>query len=780
MEVAGPDTDRMMSEPLKLPDQQQERKGSMSLGAPATGDGVSPINGDSTATGTAPIDPNADKVAFVANSEIGISTCLNRLKQSIASGKEFASMLNKRARVEEEHCTGLKRLCRTASDSIRKPEHRHGSFLQALEEMLMIHERMADNGQQFAISLQQMHNDLMEVALSCEMTRKHWKANGLAAELRVGEAETAMRKSKNKYDAYAEDYDRARTGDRQQGKKFGLKGPKSAAQHEEDLLKKVQAADADYAAKVQNAQSLRAELLSNLRPEATRGLQDAIRECDAATTLQMQKFAAFNEKLLLSNGLNISPMPNGQGGPTRSLRQVVSSIDNEQDFSNFMISHQGKVPARQAEIKYERNAVLNPSHTSAAPPSQYPPDSYSSRQGPPQQQQSFGALPSQQSFGGPAKSQSPYGTNTQQQQYGTPPSQTLGSPTGLPTQQSQMSQPYDSAPPPMQPHQRTFSQGQGPSHQPQPSQQQNNPQSSASRGGPPQQQPQHDVYNPNSVSSAGSNTYNTLSTGSGGVGYNGGSMSSAGPPQLGSLPFQTTSTPQPRDQASLDTPTRHSDTARPYAPSSAVSGVAGANHLPPLKPVFGLNLEQLFERDGSAVPMIVYQCIQAVDLFGLEMEGIYRINGTQSQVTKLRALFDHDSSKVDFRNPESFYHDVNSVAGLLKRFFHELPDPLLTHENYDAFIDAARNDDDTVRRDSLHAIINGLPDPNYATLRAITLHLNRVAEQSHSNRMGIGNLSIVFGPTLMGDKSADLQSSAWQVRVVETILNNCYQIFDDD
>jgi hypothetical protein len=34
-------------------------------------------------------------------------------------------------------------------------------------------------------------------------------------------------------------------------------------------------------------------------------------------------------------------------------------------------------------------------------------------------------------------------------------------------------------------------------------------------------------------------------------------------------------------------------------------------------------------------------------------------------------------------------HDVNSVAGLLKQFFRELPDPLLTAEHYDAFIEAS-------------------------------------------------------------------------------------------
>jgi hypothetical protein len=44
------------------------------------------------------------------------------------------------------------------------------------------------------------------------------------------------------------------------------------------------------------------------------------------------------------------------------------------------------------------------------------------------------------------------------------------------------------------------------------------------------------------------------------------------------------------------------------------------------------------------VPMVVYQCIQAVDLFGLEVEGIYRIPGTTSQIQNMKALFDSSMS----------------------------------------------------------------------------------------------------------------------------------------
>lgn len=93
---------------------------------------------------------------------------------------------------------------------------------------------------------------------------------------------------------------------------------------------------------------------------------------------------------------------------------------------------------------------------------------------------------------------------------------------------------------------------------------------------------------------------------------------------------------------------------------------------------------------------------------------------------------------------------------------------------------AARIDDNIVRRDSLHAVINALPDPNYATLRVLMLHLWRVQERHSVNRMTINNLSICLGPTLMSGGNPSFQESGFQTRIVETILSNTFQIFDDD
>lgn len=230
--------------------------------------------------------------------QIGINTLLSRLKQSIASAREFATFLKKRSQLEEDQAQGLKKLCRSSIESAKRPDNRQGSYAQSYDEIIRIHDTMADNGVQFALSLHQMHEDLHDLAANMERGRKTWKANGLAAEKKVQDAESLMEKAKAKYDSLAEDYDRARTGDKQSGRVFGLKGPKSAAQHEEDLHRKLQQADSDYQSRVQTAKSQRQELVSSLRPQAVRALQDHIRECDSGLTLQLQKFGRLQESNL--------------------------------------------------------------------------------------------------------------------------------------------------------------------------------------------------------------------------------------------------------------------------------------------------------------------------------------------------------------------------------------------------------------------------------------------------------------------------------------------------
>lgn len=194
--------------------------------------------------------------------------------------------------------------------------------------------------------------------------------------------------------------------------------------------------------------------------------------------------------------------------------------------------------------------------------------------------------------------------------------------------------------------------------------------------------------------------------------------------------------------------------------------------------VFGVPLDELLDYEEGTVPRIVYQCVQAIDNFGLEVEGIYRTNGNSLQVQEIRREFDINASAVDLLRPNESVNDIHSVASALKQYFQALPDPLLTKDFHREFINAANIKDDIRRRDTIHLIINKLPDPNYTTLRYLVFHLYRVQERDSVNRMTVSNLGIVWGPTLMDTDYTNVGEMAVQSRVIETILINAYAIFE--
>ncbi|KIV89369.1 hypothetical protein, variant [Exophiala mesophila] len=751
-----------------------------------------------------------------------------------------------------------------------------------------MNERLAEQGLVFSSTLHAMSEELYDLASNSEKGRKHWKQFGLNAERRVQDAELAMDKAKGKYYSLAEQFDKVKTGERTSGK-FGIK--KNAAQHEEELQRKVETADSDYASKTQYAQTQQHELLSTLRPQTINALQDLIYETDAALASHVQKFAVQSEKLLLGYGLNITPLKaqSSSGMPVqKSLRELAASIDNEHDFADYVLAFTNQAEARPNEIKYEKHP------------------SFATRQ----QQQS--------QFGGYGPGAEPHPSNPPQ--YGgyhsSPPPQSQGQ-FGSYQETSYDNHGGQQQYPPQQPHHPAgFGYGSGSQSRPAPEDQL--PFQSQAPARPPQQARQQSFGPPQlpQIDGLGSGQFSGQSTGvvsadspsshnrnvslpfgsqvggavhparGASLGPQGESGDAAGPPQDRSDSPGPNSISDPRHQASSSafgpgpwsTPPPHlaseirpagtgyppqqqgiTNSARggapPVAPESAgqtgpqagpPAGTAGPgaygntglgrevqdssrtqappgargpngsteSHTrmpepfpvatppakppggqrttgPPTNPIFGVSLDELFRRDESAVPTIVYQCIQAVDLYGLDTEGIYRISGSANHIMEIRQKFDQDATQVDFRSAASFYNDIASVTTLLKHFLRDLPDPLLTNAQYSAYIQAAKIEDEIVRRDSIHALVNALPDPNYATLRVLALHLNRVANHSDRNKMTHGNLAIVFAPTLMGQgksgpnstptsPNTDIADAGWQAKVVETILVNTLQIFDDD
>lgn len=129
-------------------------------------------------------------------------------------------------------------------------------------------------------------------------------------------------------------------------------------------------------------------------------------------------------------------------------------------------------------------------------------------------------------------------------------------------------------------------------------------------------------------------------------------------------------------------------------------------------------------------------------------------------------------------------HDINVITGLLKLYFRELKNPLLTFEYYDRFIEAARLQDYDERMFRLKSIIQVLPVVNYKVLYHVARHLERVKDHSHINKMEASNLALIFSMGLLRPKHDDVSASIMHndlsSTIVETIITHVDWFFDTD
>ncbi|THU92989.1 RhoGAP-domain-containing protein [Dendrothele bispora CBS 962.96] len=244
----------------------------------------------------------------------------------------------------------------------------------------------------------------------------------------------------------------------------------------------------------------------------------------------------------------------------------------------------------------------------------------------------------------------------------------------------------------------------------------------------------------------------------------------------------------PSDEGFLPPLVNHQN--NPSLPSNNSNNSNNSNgiHVPDKgRPTFGVDLGEQMIRDDVDVPPIMRKCCEAIEKYGLDVQGIYRLSGTTSKVQKLKQLLDKDLDSVDLDSPE-WSSDINNVTGVLKMWLRELPEPLMTFSLQQSFIEAAKIENDRLRHIRLHERVNDLPDPNYATLKYLLGHLHEVYQHSSVNSMTVQNLAIVFGPTLFGSPVPNAQGPAangvadapYQNMGIETILKHYNDIFVEE
>ncbi|RWS12429.1 uncharacterized protein B4U79_06479 [Dinothrombium tinctorium] len=189
--------------------------------------------------------------------------------------------------------------------------------------------------------------------------------------------------------------------------------------------------------------------------------------------------------------------------------------------------------------------------------------------------------------------------------------------------------------------------------------------------------------------------------------------------------------------------------------------------------VFGCDLTEHLVNSCSEIPFVLKCCSEFIEAKGI-VDGIYRLSGVTSNIQKLRRSF-LDERGFDF-NDKAILQDIHCVASLLKMYFRELPNPLLTYELYDQFVRAVEPSNDSEAQSSatsestklqkLREIIRKLPPPHYRTLKYLMKHLSRVS--AHGSRTGMTpkNIAIVWAPNLLRSKDIETHGGVTALHMI--------------
>uniref|UniRef100_A0A3Q2EAH0 BCR activator of RhoGEF and GTPase n=1 Tax=Cyprinodon variegatus TaxID=28743 RepID=A0A3Q2EAH0_CYPVA len=186
--------------------------------------------------------------------------------------------------------------------------------------------------------------------------------------------------------------------------------------------------------------------------------------------------------------------------------------------------------------------------------------------------------------------------------------------------------------------------------------------------------------------------------------------------------------------------------------------------------VFGVKIQVVTKRERSKVPLIVRQCVEEIERRGMDEVGIYRVSGVATDIQALKAAFDSNNRDVSVMMREM---DVNAIAGTLKLYFRELPEPLFTDELYPNFAGGIALSDSVAKESCMLNLLLSLPEPNLVTFLFLLDHLKRVTENESVNKMSLHNLATVFGPTLLrpSEKDSKIPSSSQPIS-----MNDCWSL----
>lgn len=198
--------------------------------------------------------------------------------------------------------------------------------------------------------------------------------------------------------------------------------------------------------------------------------------------------------------------------------------------------------------------------------------------------------------------------------------------------------------------------------------------------------------------------------------------------------------------------------------------------------VYGESLLSHLTQSHREIAGPIQECIHMLLRTGMKEEGLFRLAAAASVVKRLKVCL--DQGNVDHGE---FSMDPHAVAGALKSYLRELPEPLMTFGLYNDWFKAAGEKDLTEKLKRFRELLKKLPEENYDNLRYLVQFLSLLSEQQAVNKMTPSNIAIVLGPNLLWPQAEgeaallDMASasSVQVVTVVEPLIQYSSELFPE-
>uniref|UniRef100_A0AAY4F054 StAR-related lipid transfer protein 13 n=1 Tax=Denticeps clupeoides TaxID=299321 RepID=A0AAY4F054_9TELE len=161
------------------------------------------------------------------------------------------------------------------------------------------------------------------------------------------------------------------------------------------------------------------------------------------------------------------------------------------------------------------------------------------------------------------------------------------------------------------------------------------------------------------------------------------------------------------------------------------------------KNVFGVPLIVHVQRSGQPLPLSLQQALHYLRSQCLDQVGLFRKSGVKSRIQALRQMNENSPEDVNYEDQSAY-----DVADMVKQFFRDLPEPLLTSKLGETFLHIYQYVPKDQRLQAVQAAIMLMSDENREVLQTLLCFLSDVTSSVEENQMTPMNIAVCLAPSL--------------------------------